>query len=497
VPGLRAVGSLPDVCPVRFPLTALGQAMLKAVDGLVQEARETFSAIAARLDPEGLHAGVAADLSNVHFALQSYEDCGFDPDQVSRAELASQLPEVAPGMRVLTENFVVIAMSIWGDSAGTVARSNGLMERNRAIDATYAELYVAIYRGLALLRLGEIEEARTLFAYIAHRARERYGPASNHAANGEIFLARIDYLRGDLASAERLLDEKMQSIEYAEGTCDIILSAFEVGLGLARRTGDAEAVSGLIERADLMGQSRAWPRLSGFAACWRVREHVLAGRLNEARTEVDRAGLEGWLGDDMPGWRWSLAEEVALVLAQLELEEKNAASALPRMRALEADLRTRRHQLRLADALLLKAAALHRTGAAAPALVAFQESLRVATACGLRSLFRDQGELCRAAILALATPAERLRFDMSEPPGERPSQRKGGGPDVTDREVEVLCAMAEGLSNKEAAQKLAISESTVKFHRKNLYRKLNVSTRSRALSTARDLGLVNTARWIG
>jgi LuxR family maltose regulon positive regulatory protein len=341
-----------------------------------------------------------------------------------------------------------------------------------------------------------MDEARKLFGYIAARARERYGPSSNHAANGEIFLALIDYLSGDLAAAEALLGDKMQSIEYAEGTCDILLSAFEVGLGLARQSGDPQAVAGLIERADMVGRMRDWSRLRGFAACWSVREHVLAGRLNEARAEAEAAELAQWFDPSGPAWRWSLAEEAALVLARLELEEKNAAFALVRLRALEGELRARRHLLRLGDALLLKAAALHRTGAAAPALVAFQESLRVASACGLKSPFRDQGELCRAAVLAMASPADRLRFHMSDAdvaPMQRRGQGFGRGSDVTEREVDVLCAIADGLSNKEAAQKLAISESTVKFHRKNLYRKLNVTTRSRAISTGRDLGLVTAS----
>ncbi|HLZ82306.1 MAG TPA: LuxR C-terminal-related transcriptional regulator [Caulobacteraceae bacterium] len=492
VSGLRAFGNLPEVSPLRYPLTVLGKALLQAVDGQVGEARRSFSDIRQRLEAAGRLAEVTADISNVDFALQSYEDRVFDREQVMAAEAAAQGPQVPPSMRVLAENFVVIAMTSLGDDAGALARSNGVLQRNRELNATYAELYVALYRGLAQLRLGETAEARELFAYVAACARERFGPSSNHAANGDIFVAYLDYMLGDYASARTLLGEKMQTIEYAEGTCDILLHAFEVGLGLARQQNGFDAVRALIERADRVGRMRGWERLKGFAACWRVRELVFADAIAEARAEAQSIGLEDLVDPQSPAWRWSLAEQAALTSARLSLEENDPGSSLARVRALESDLRARQHQPLLADALLVKAAALHVTGAAAPASVAFQEALRIASTRGLRSLFRDQGGRCRAAIVAMASPVERQRFAIpgrpaKAAPGSPPCP--GAAPEVTEREVDVLCAIADGLSNKEAAKKLAISESTVKFHRKNLYRKLNVTTRSRAISTGREWGL--------
>lgn len=63
--------------------------------------------------------------------------------------------------------------------------------------------------------------------------------------------------------------------------------------------------------------------------------------------------------------------------------------------------------------------------------------------------------------------------------------------DISDRELEVLLAMAEGLSNKQIAEKLFISENTIKTHAANLYAKLNVNRRTQALHTARKIGLID------
>jgi DNA-binding NarL/FixJ family response regulator len=52
---------------------------------------------------------------------------------------------------------------------------------------------------------------------------------------------------------------------------------------------------------------------------------------------------------------------------------------------------------------------------------------------------------------------------------------------LTPREIEVLEALAEGLSNKAIARKLDISQHTVKFHIESLFRKLGVRSRSQAV----------------
>jgi LuxR family maltose regulon positive regulatory protein len=51
--------------------------------------------------------------------------------------------------------------------------------------------------------------------------------------------------------------------------------------------------------------------------------------------------------------------------------------------------------------------------------------------------------------------------------------------------------LANGVSNKEMAERIFVSENTVKFHLKNIYSKLAVSNRLQAICTARQLGLIH------
>ena len=62
--------------------------------------------------------------------------------------------------------------------------------------------------------------------------------------------------------------------------------------------------------------------------------------------------------------------------------------------------------------------------------------------------------------------------------------------ELTERELEVLRQMCEGKSNKEIGSKLFITEGTVKTHVKSIFYKLDVISRSEAVSTAIRRGLV-------
>ena len=61
---------------------------------------------------------------------------------------------------------------------------------------------------------------------------------------------------------------------------------------------------------------------------------------------------------------------------------------------------------------------------------------------------------------------------------------------ISEREYEVLTLLAEGLSNKELADRLFVSTNTIKTHLKNLYEKLEVSRRTQAVQKARALRLI-------
>ncbi len=64
--------------------------------------------------------------------------------------------------------------------------------------------------------------------------------------------------------------------------------------------------------------------------------------------------------------------------------------------------------------------------------------------------------------------------------GQEPEEEITPFSDLTPREYEILCLLAEGLSNKVIAKNLGISDGTVKLHVKSILRKLNIHSRVEA-----------------
>lgn len=63
---------------------------------------------------------------------------------------------------------------------------------------------------------------------------------------------------------------------------------------------------------------------------------------------------------------------------------------------------------------------------------------------------------------------------------------------LTQRELEVLHLLAEGLSNREIAQRLVLAQGTVKWYNKQIYQKLDVHGREQAVARARQAGLLKS-----
>jgi DNA-binding NarL/FixJ family response regulator len=94
-----------------------------------------------------------------------------------------------------------------------------------------------------------------------------------------------------------------------------------------------------------------------------------------------------------------------------------------------------------------------------------------------------------------AAPAPAPEVTLTAPPPRvSPALTTGtqtiGGIDLTPREVEILQLVAQGLSNSELAERLWVSDQTVKFHLSNVYRKLNVESRAKASRWAAVNGLL-------
>lgn len=100
---------------------------------------------------------------------------------------------------------------------------------------------------------------------------------------------------------------------------------------------------------------------------------------------------------------------------------------------------------------------------------------------GIR-LTRRQPAVVIQQVAAEPAAAPALAFTLNE------SKREDLG--ITPREMEILALMAEGLSNREIATRLFVSENTVKTHSSRVFDKLGARRRTQAVQFGKQFGLL-------
>ena len=153
------------------------------------------------------------------------------------------------------------------------------------------------------------------------------------------------------------------------------------------------------------------------------------------------------------------------------------------------------------EILVLQAIAYHAQGDLPAALLPLQHALALAEPEGYVRMFLDEGssmmQLLREASAREIMPDYTHKLLAAFEAEKRKSEDK---PDLSpvqplieplsQRELEVLQLIAQGLSNHEISERLFLALSTVKGHIRIIFGKLQVQRRTEAVARARELGLL-------
>jgi LuxR family maltose regulon positive regulatory protein len=135
-------------------------------------------------------------------------------------------------------------------------------------------------------------------------------------------------------------------------------------------------------------------------------------------------------------------------------------------------------------------------------MAALERALALAEPGGFIRIFVDEGP--SMARLLHEAPSREIApdyvrrllaaFPVAEPEQADPLKREAPKSELleplSERELEVLQLIAEGLTNPEIASRLFLALNTVKAHSRNIYGKLGVHSRTQAVARARALGVL-------
>jgi LuxR family maltose regulon positive regulatory protein len=217
---------------------------------------------------------------------------------------------------------------------------------------------------------------------------------------------------------------------------------------------------------------------------------IQQGQLAEAQHEL--RVLDAQVDEEAPFTQYG---RLYLAQSQLRIAQGDLPAAEKSLERLLKFSRASGQQRWLIPLHILRAMILFARHDLPQALGTLEVAVRLAEPEGFIQEFIDEGDpliqLLHEAVRRKVKPefAQQLLWRFSS---DRPVAKPIGLVEpLSEREIEVLQLVADGLSNQEIAARLYLSLRTIKFHTSNIYGKLGVKSRTEAVAKARALGLLS------
>ena len=469
---------------------------------------------------------------------------------VAQAE-SQREPLEAPARRALEGNIAAIRAYIaMNANRPDVVLEQAQIVRALLPETDWATGFTAWNTGYTLRTIGRLEEAARAFEDQLGKARAGNDPwgVTNNATD----LGQVRRMQGRLKEALEIYQRGLEIVE-ANGARKLgyvgrLLTAYAAALYEQNRLDEAEAL--LNEAVEL---NRRWQNANHevFAAFNLTKVLTARGKFAAAETLMESAlrvvreqgvvpllkrltdgamltlrlaqgkvpppagpledAIQAALAQNTVDNNDEASQMRNLLYARVLLSQARPAESLHMLEPVEAAARASGRGLVLIEALALKSLALHRLGQSEPALAALNEAAATAGENGAVRTIIDAAPLIPGALsqMLLALIRETAGHRMPQASRQflaqlRSALEEAGRPEaaaasttpaaliepLSERELEVLRLLAEGLTNPQIAARLVISTGTVKAHTAAIFRKLDANTRTQAVAKAREARLV-------
>ena len=350
--------------------------------------------------------------------------------------------------------------------------------------------------GLTYVWEGQVLLVESLLQPAVASAEVELGRRNSFTCMFAALLASALWERNRPADAAAQLAGRLDVLERS-GLPESLLLAYRTLARMASADGAEHRALELLGALDAVGSARRLPRLRIASLVEQVRMHARRYRAQTCADlcrRIDAMLEDKALGTYGPMWRRGVDMLRWLALGHAAIAAQDWRGALaPLQQAAELAQEVQQARLHI-EILGLRAFALDRCGERSLPLL--REAMDLAASLGLVRVFEDAhpdlGQWARqvAGEGAPASVATAPPPPAAAPAREAPRVMAGRGMVLTPKEREVMELLARNLSNKEIGRAMQVSETTVKWHVKNLLAKLDAGTRKEVVVRARILGLL-------
>ena len=394
-------------------------------------------------------------------------------------------------------------------SLATACSLNSDLARAKAYFAQAVDIYETDNIHMALINLWNLAQLHVVQNEL-HQAAQSYrraislisrqikqGVAPHIAGRLYIGLARVLYQWNELDEAAEHITAGIK-LGRQSGDPVTIISGYVAQAWVKQAQGDTVGAFELLRQAEVFDQQNNMPGWQTPLAACQVQIFLKQADLSQAAywAHISEVSLKDKTTDDSAGYHEDLRQLDGLTQARLLIAQKKPDDALARLRPMRHAAEAVKRTGQLIETLMLQALALKAQGHPTQAITMLDEALLLAEpeqnvrvfvdeagpmADLLRQL-RPRGSAVGYIDKLLAVFEARIKRQAEPAPLVDP---------LSDRELEILQLIGDGLSNKQISEKLFLTVGTVKWHINNIYSKLGVRRRTQALARARDLNLLS------
>ncbi|OQP87060.1 transcriptional regulator [Rhizobium rhizosphaerae] len=502
-PGLfRRLADLADEVDLpRYPLTTLGLAVVSAKTGQL-DAADHYMAL-ARKTPDSSKEGVAQALRVIGVLLALYADRWVTAAELGalEADLLREggltLVHRGLSLNMLSYNFLIRSDLERAQHYGRLA-----MQTFRDGGAEFGAIHLYLHVGQAAFFNGDAALAEECYDSLADEAVRLMGRGSDLDAMANVLKAEVLTARGNIPAAEALLSWALPHVERHDAWHDLLAAGFCAQQRMLRLKGEIIAAHEAMDRARAVARRRGFDRLTRLIDSERAGLLVVTGDIEEAVRFAEANGLGARLASDGPANDLSIRLRggvPALLWVRIYLETGDLPQSRAAFTRLVTQQRQKPHAVRAIELDLVDIRLALAEGRSAAAADRLSDLLLTQPLADYRALVTLEGQAFTADLAALSRDADlpdlirrRLEAVLAGNPDSSgdaavPAATASG---LTDREEAVMRLLSEGLGNKEIGRRLSLSDNTVKFHLRNIFAKLKVTTRTAAVSAARQSGIL-------
>jgi len=466
----------------------------------------TEAAIAAAPPEETQRDAIQAEAFVIRTVAASVRE-----DFVRTLELSTEALEFLPA----ASPWRIWMMMFYGESclmAGDAKSAEHQLQQVAALTANNrtSDFWMVVNTHLANanVALGQLQVGADLYEQVIHHVTTQTRPfrRSIQAYGG---MATVCYERNQLDDALRYARRGLELLDQVGGSLrSVIVNSLPLARALAATGELAEATAVLSRLEGLAAKENVHPFTCALIAAQQARVALAADDLPLA-TQLLAATHVDFSEPATPSPPSILCEAVAITAARIRLHNGEPAQSLSLLEPLANAAKTAERLGNLLEVTLVQAMAHAALDDSSQALALLTDALNVAEPAGYLRSFVDEGAALQNLLLRWHAHADQpiaakikqygerilAAFPAAVEPGSQrttttPSVKQALVEPLSERELEVLQLVAQGLSNSQIADQLIVTVGTVKRHLNNIFGKLGVGSRTQALVRGRELQLL-------